>query len=147
MCAPTVRMVPSVTLLPQSRERLQEFHRALQVARDDRHLQAALKAASFEHLCEHLARLREQAEPLRERMFYRPTYQPAKRRRKPGGGRKPRLTTEEIARGRGLYQGKLNSDPAYRKQASALAFLLPKFNASKSTLLRHIIRPMLENSK
>lgn len=148
---PTALIVPSVSLLPQSRERLQEFHRALQAARDTSRLQAALKAASFERLCEQLARLRQQAEPWRGRMFYRPAYpkasQPVKRRRKPGGGRKPRLTRKQIASGRDLYRREIAKDPTVQKQMGALEFLRPLFSASDPTLLRWIVRPVLRDSK
>jgi hypothetical protein len=73
---------------------------------------------------------------------------PQPERRKGGGGRKPRLTPEEIADLREAYRSALKKDSALKKHEAALVYLRPLRPATKrdigdGILLRHIIRAVL----
>jgi hypothetical protein len=70
------------------------------------------------------------------------------RQRKAGAGRPPKLTKEEIARGRALFRDALAQNPLLRKGRDAAVALLRgllklKRKVGDDTLLRHIIRPVL----
>jgi hypothetical protein len=74
---------------------------------------------------------------------------PAKRKRKPGGGRKPELTAKETKKMRQRYQIALRRDPELRRPKVALGPMrdwLPKAKrtVSDSTLRRRVIRPVLD---
>jgi hypothetical protein len=71
-----------------------------------------------------------------------------KRRRAPGAGRKPTLTTGEIARGRELFRDALRRNPRLRREERedqvkrVRALLGLRRNVGPDALLRHIIRPV-----
>jgi hypothetical protein len=81
-----------------------------------------------------------------------------KPKRRKGGGRRRKLTPEEIITLRQIYRNDLENDPKL-KQASAVAKLLDEFAklrkhlpereraVSPGTLVRHIVRPVWDESK
>jgi hypothetical protein len=89
--------------------------------------------------------LRELARQLAVKVDLTPPRPKAKRTRKKGAGAKPRLTPEQIEHGRKVYRRELKKDGALKKHDAALTHLRPLLNlaVSDTTLLRHIIRPVL----
>jgi hypothetical protein len=74
---------------------------------------------------------------------------PAKRKRKPGGGRKLELTAKETMKMRQRYKRALQRDPELRRHKVALGPMRgwrtkAKRAVSDSTLRRHVIRPVLD---
>lgn len=73
-----------------------------------------------------------------------------RRRRKPGGGRKPLLSARERAQLREVLYCAVQQNAQLRKEAAAVECVRQQLSRSKrglsdSTLLRHVVRPVLKS--